>query len=151
MNKIKEKLTVRNILLATSALLSLIAWIIYLIVSTTGYFVGKTPNARVVVFSILFILGTAAFIAFDDKIGKFDTLCFFALAACLIVSFIFFIYDKEEVVGERLIPVNHPQKQIDAAITSIVGIVFNLISFIVFAVSSFLAPKKKEVKAEAKA
>ena len=124
LNKIKSKLTLRNILLLSSLVVALVGWIIYLVVATTGYFV--------------------AFLAFDDRFKKFDTLFFFALAAFLILAFVFFVLDKEEVVGERLIPVNHPQKQIDAAVTSIVGIIFYLISFILFAVSSFFADKKKE-------
>lgn len=143
MEKLKSKLSLRNILLLVTALITLVGFIMYMIVSTTGYFVGKAPNMVVTIFSILFIIGSVAFIVFDDKIEKYDTIVFFLLAACLILSIIFFILDKEEVVGEMLIPVNHPQKQIDAAITSIVAIVIYLVGFITFAVSTFLDNKKK--------
>jgi len=144
LNKIKSKLTLRNILLLSSLVVALVDWIIYLVVATTGYFAGKAPDAAVVTLTIFYFLGVVAFLAFDDRFKKFDTLFFFALAAFLILAFVFFVLDKEEVVGERLIPVNHPQKQIDAAVSSIVGIIFYLISFILFAVSSFFADKKKE-------
>ncbi len=143
MEKFKSKLSLRNILLLITTLITLVGFIMYIIVSTTGYFVGKAPNMAVTIFSILFIVGSVAFIIFDDKIKKYDTIAFFLLAACLILSIIFFILDKEEVVGEMLIPVNHPQKQIEAAITSIVAIVIYLVGFITFAVSTFLDNKKK--------
>ncbi len=143
MEKLKSKLSLRNILLLITTLITLVGFIMYMIVSTTGYFVGKAPNMAVTILSILFIVGSVAFIIFDDKIKKYDTIVFFLLAACLILSIIFFILDKEEVVGEMLIPVNHPQKQIEAAITSIVAIVIYLVGFITFAVSTFLDNKKK--------
>ncbi len=143
MEKFKSKLSLRNILLLITTLITLVGFIMYIIVSTTGYFVGKAPNMAVTILSILFIVGSVAFIIFDDKIKKYDTIVFFLLAACLILSIIFFILDKEEVVGEMLIPVNHPQKQIEAAITSIVAIVIYLVGFITFAVSTFLDNKKK--------
>ncbi len=143
MEKLKSKLSLRNILLLITTLITLVGFIMYIIVSTTGYFVGKAPNMAVTILSILFIVGSVAFIIFDDKIKKYDTIVFFLLAACLILSIIFFILDKEEVVGEMLIPVNHPQKQIEAAITSIVAIVIYLVGFITFAVSTFLDNKKK--------
>lgn len=143
----KKILTKRNLFLLGSVLFTLVGLVIYLIVSTTGYFVGKAPNALVVVFSILFILAGVAFVFLEDKLDKYSLIVFFALAAMFITAFVFFVLDKEEVVGEMLIPVNHPQKQIDAATTSIVGIVFYLISFILFAISSFMDKGKKEVKA----
>ncbi len=145
--KLKAKLTVRNLLLVGSLLTAIVGFIIYMITATTGYFVNKAPNAIVVVFSILFILAAIAFVCFDEKVGKFDTLVFFFLAACIILSFVFFVLDKEEVVGEMMNPVNHPQKQIDAATNTIVGVVFYGVSFIFLAVSSFFGNKKKE-KAE---
>lgn len=146
-NKIKSKLTVRNILLLASALFALIGWIIYLVVSTTGYFAGGKPNAVVVTLSIFFLLGICAFVAFDDKLKKFDTLFFFVFAAFIILSFTFFVLDKEEVIGDRRIPVNHPIKEIQAVKASITGIVFYLISFLLLTVSSFFSGKKKEAVA----
>lgn len=143
----KKILTKRNLFLLGSALFTLVGLVIYLIVSTTGYFVGKAPSALVVTFSILFILAGVAFAFLEDKLDKYSLIVFFALAAMFITAFVFFVLDKEEVVGEMLIPVNHPQKQIDAATTSIVGIVFYLISFILFAISSFMDKGKKEAKA----
>lgn len=143
MDKLKSKFTLRNILLLIATIVTLIGFVMYLIVSTTGYFVGKAPNLVVTILSIVFMLGSIAFIAFDDKVKKYDTIVFFLLAVCLILSIIFFILDKEEVVGDMLIPVNHPQKEIDAAITSIVSIVIYLVAFITFTVTTFLDNKKK--------
>lgn len=143
MDKLKSKLSLRNTLLLITTLITLIGFIMYMVVATTGYFIGKNPNIAVTILSILFIIGSIAFVIFDDKIGKYDTIIFFLLAACLILSIIFFILDKEEVVGDMLIPVNHPQKEIDAAITSIVAIVIYLVGFVTFAVSAFLDNKKK--------
>lgn len=148
MNFIKSKLTLRNILLAASVLFTLVGWIIYLVLSTTGYFVGKAPNGWVVALSIIYMLGTLALIAFDEKLGKFDTIAFFALAACIILSFCLFVLDKEEVVGEMLIPVNHPEMQVNAASTTIVGVVFYGIAFLLFAVSNFLGGKKSAKEAD---
>lgn len=146
MDFIKSKLTIRNLLLALSFVITLVGFIMHLVVCTTGYFVGQAPNAVVTVCSILFLVGTVLFIAFDDKIGKFDTLVFFALAAFIILSFVFFVLDKEAVVGEMMVPVNHPQKQIDAASLTITGVVFYGVGFIFFAAASFFALKgaKKE-------
>lgn len=143
MDKLNSKFTLRNILLLTATIVTLVGFIMYLIVSTTGYFVGKAPNLVVTILSVVFILGSIAFIVFDDKVKKYDTIVFFFLAVCLILSIIFFILDKEEVVGDMLIPVNHPQKEIDAAITSIVSIVIYLVAFITFTVTTFLDNKKK--------
>ena len=148
LEKLKAKLTVRNLLLLISLITGIVGFIIYMITATTGYFVNKSPNAIVLVFSILFILAAIAFIAFDEKIGKFDTIVFFFLACCIILSFIFFILDKEEVVAEMMNPVNHPQKQIDAATNTIVGVVFYGVSFIFLAASSFFDSKKVSKPAE---
>lgn len=149
--KLKEKFTLRNILVFASLVLLVVGFIIYLVTATTGYYVGKKPNTCVVVCSILFIITSLAFIAFDDKIGKFDTIGFFLLACFVILSFVFFVLDKEEVVGEMMIPVNHPQKQIDAATSTIVGVVFYGLSFVLLAVSSFLDFKPRQlVEVEAK-
>lgn len=143
MDKLKSKFSLRNTLLLITTLITLIGFIMYMVVATTGYFVEKNPNIAVTILSILFIVGSIAFVIFDDKIQKYETIVIFLLATCLILSIIFFILDKEEVVGEMLIPVNHPQKQIDAAITSIVAIVIYLVGFVTFAVSTFLDNKKK--------
>ncbi len=143
MDKLKSKLSLRNILLLITTLFTLVGFIMYMVVSTTGYFVGKNPNIAVTILSILFLVGSIAFVIFDDKIQKYETIVIFFLAACLILSIIFFILDKEEVVGDMLIPVNHPQKEIDAAITSIVAIVIYLVGFITFVISTFLDNKKK--------
>ncbi len=143
MEKLKSKLSLRNTLLLITTLITLVGFIMYMVVATTGYFVGKNPNIAVTILSILFIVGSIAFVIFDDKIQKYETIVIFLLAVCLILSIIFFILDKEEVVGEMLIPVNHPQKQIDAAIASIVAIVIYLVGFVTFAVSTFLDNKKK--------
>ena len=143
MEKLKSKLSLRNTLLLITTLITLVGFIMYMVVATTGYFVGKNPNIAVTILSILFIVGSIAFVIFDDKIQKYETIVIFLLAICLILSIIFFILDKEEVVGEMLIPVNHPQKQIDAAIASIVAIVIYLVGFVTFAVSTFLDNKKK--------
>lgn len=140
--KLKSKLTLRNILLLSSVVLLLVGWIIYLVVATTGYFAGNTPNAAVVILSIFYILGALAFISFDEKLQKFDTL-FFGLAAFIILAFVFFVLDKEAVIGDRLIPVNHPVKEVEAVKASITGIVFYLLSIILLIVSSFLSFKKK--------
>lgn len=145
LDKLKSKLTLRNILLCASGVVAIVGLIIYIVVATTGYFVGETCNVGVILCSIFFILGIAATIIFDDKISKFDTLIIIALAVLIIFAFVLFIIDKEEVVGEMLIPVNHPQKQVDAATTSVVGIIFYGISFILLAVASFLDNKKKEI------
>ncbi len=145
---LKNLLTKRNLLLLSSVLLSLIGLILYIVVSTTGYFVGDAPNAYVILGTILFAVITIAFIFLEDKIEKYDSIVFFVLAALFVLAFVFFVLDKEEVVGEMLIPVNHPQKQIDAATTSIVGIAFYLVSFVLFTVASFLGKGKvKEAKA----
>jgi len=125
----------------------MIGFIIFLVVSTTGYFNGNTPNLTVLFLSIIYIAGALSYGFFEDKLKKLETPAFFVLAVCLIISIIFFVIDKEEVVGEMLIPVNHPIKQIDAAKTSIVGIVFYLISFITFAFSSFLDSKTERKEA----
>ncbi len=143
MDKLKSKLSLRNILLLITTLFTLVGFIMYMVVSTTGYFVGKNPNVAVTILSILFLVGSIAFVIFDDRIQKYETIVIFFLAACLILSIIFFILDKEEVVGDMLIPVNHPQKEIDAAITSIVAIVIYLVGFITFVISTFLDNKKK--------
>ena len=52
LNKIKSKLTLRNILLLSSLVVALVGWIIYLVVATTGYFAGKAPDAAVVTLTI---------------------------------------------------------------------------------------------------
>lgn len=145
---LKKLLTKRNILLFSSALLSVVGLIIYIVVSTTGYFVGKAPNAFVILGTILFAVVAIAYSIFSDKVEKYESIVFFVLTALLVLAFVFFVLDKEEVVGEMLIPVNHPQKQIDAATTSIIGIVFYLVSFVLLAIASFLGKGKvKEVKA----
>lgn len=141
--KLKSKLALRNILLLSSVVLLVVGWIIYLVVATTGYFAGNTPNAAVVTLSIFYVLGALAFISFDEKLQKFDTLFFFGLATFIILAFVFFVLDKEEVIGDRLIPVNHPVKEVEAVKASITGIVFYLLSIILLIVSSFLSFKKK--------
>ena len=134
----------RSLLLLASALLGLVGLIIYLIVATTGYFVGDAPNAAVTVGSIFYILLTILYVLFQDKLEKFDTIAIYVLTAFLLLAFVFFILDKEEVVGEMLVPVNHPQKQIDAAVTSVVGIVFYILSFLLLAIASFFGKKEAE-------
>ena len=49
---------------------------------------------------------------------------------------------EEEVVGEMMIPVNHPLKQVEAASTVITGVVFYALSMISFIVASFFDGKK---------
>ncbi len=142
--KLKAKLGLKNILLLVSWVLALVALIIYLVVSTTGYFAGATPNAMVVTFSILFLLLNCAYIAFGEKLGKFDFVAIFALAASLLVVLVFFIFDKEEVIGNMLVPVNHPEAEVNAATTSIVGVVFVAMSILALCVASFLGDKKAE-------
>ncbi len=145
-DKLKEKLSLRNLLLCFSAVMALVAFIIMMVVSTTGYFDGGKPNAAVLVLSLLFIGGCVVFILFDDKIGKWDTIYLVLLGVCIILSLVLFILDKEEVVGEMMIPVNHPTKQVDAANTVITSVVFYSISMISFMVASFLDGKKTEIK-----
>ncbi len=142
--KIIQKLTLRNILLLASDLFAIVGFIIYLVVATTGYYVGNAPHIGILLLSIFYIIGTVCFILFDEKIEKYETILFFVLAAMIILSFVFFVLDKEEVVGEMMIPVNHPQKQIEAAKATIVGVSFYFVSFLIFAVSSFFSRKKKE-------
>lgn len=141
-----KKLNLRNILLLASDISALVGLIIYLIVATTGYFVGNAPHIGILLLSIFYIIGTILLVLFDDKIEKYETILFLALAAMIILSFVFFVLDKEEVVGEMMIPVNHPQKQIEAAKTTIVGVTFYFVSFVLFAIGSFFARKKEPIK-----
>ncbi len=139
-----QKLTLRNILLLASDIFAIVGLIIYLVVATTGYFVGNAPHIGILLLSIFYIIGTILLVLFEEKIEKYETILFFALAAMIILSFVFFVLDKEEVVGEMMIPVNHPQKQIEAAGATIVGVSFYFVSFVLFAIASFFARKKKE-------
>ena len=142
LEKFKDKLTLRNLFLCLSVVMAVVAFIITMIVSTTGYFAGGVPSSAVVIFSLLFVAGSVAFIFFDDKIGKWETLYLIVLGIFIILALVLFILDKEEVVGEMMIPVNHPLKQVAAASTVITGVVFYALSMISFIVASFFDGKK---------
>ncbi len=142
--KIMKKLNLRNILLLISVVLAIVGFIIYLVVATTGYFVGNAPHIGILLLSIFYIIGTVCFVIFDEKIEKYETILFFALAIMIILSFVFFVLDKEEVVGEMMIPVNHPQRQIEAAHATIVGVSFYFASFLFLAIASFFSRRKEE-------
>lgn len=139
--KIKSLLNTKSILVLVSWVMALVGLIIYLVVATTGFFAGSAPNGMVLTFAILFLAATCLYVLFGQKLGRFDFAASFLLAAALITAFVFFVFDKEEVVGDMLIPVNHPAAQVNAATASIVGIVFFALSILVFAASCFMDKK----------
>ncbi len=122
-----------------SAVLSLVALIIYIASSATGYLAGQSINPLPIVLTILGIALLAAAVAGAGKADKrLIGIVLFAACVLLTVSLCVCINERVQLFADvYFIPVNYPAGEGSTLNFSIVGIVFYVVAILGTVVSGF--------------
>lgn len=138
MNFIKKQ-TVFGWITLAAAVLGLIAMIIYIVTSTTGYMAGQPVSALPIVFTIIAVLGLGAMFALADKLDKrIVGAILFVIDVLLAVSLCLFVVDRVQLFADiYFIPVNYPEGEGSALNSSIVGMVFYALALVCVVVTGF--------------
>lgn len=138
MNFIKKQNVFGWVTLA-AAVLALIGFIIFLVTSTTGYMAGQSVPALPIVFTIIAILGLGAMFAISDKLdSRIVGGILFALNVILAIALCLFVVARVQLFADvYFIPVNYPDSEGSALSTSIVGMVFYMLSIVCVIVTGF--------------
>lgn len=129
-----------------AAVLALVAMIIYIANSTTGYLAGRGMNAIPVVFSILSILLLAAAVAVSGKVSRYVTDAILLIVTVLLsVSLAVFIAGRTDVAGDQwFIPGMATDAKGACLSGAIVGVVFYGISILAVLATGFMGSFNKE-------
>jgi len=131
--------------LCGSIVFSLVGLIIYIVTSTVGYLDGQSFSVLPIIFTILFIAGGSILFIIPEKLGKFKGLVEILMGALISVSICWFILNRVDLAADvYFIPVNYPEAEETALSTSIVGMVFYLISIVGLVVVSFTSKTTKD-------
>lgn len=138
MNVIK-KINLFGWLSVAAALLALIGMIIYVVSGTTGYMAGQPVDALPIVFTIITIIVLLAAVALGGKLdGRITGIMVFVVGVLTAVSLCVFVVARIELFADvYFIPVNYPESEGAALNTSIVGLVFYVLSIVCMIVAGF--------------
>lgn len=135
---------------AAGALLCLLAFIVYLINSTTGYLAGTALDPLVILFSLLaFACGLAMFLL-GEKLGRFAGFGYLAMGVFLSLSIAALILSRQQIVADiYFIPVNHPVAEEATFGGSVAALLLYLLAFLAAVYATFGEKPFKQSKAEA--
>lgn len=139
-----KKLGVDGYASILGAVFSLVAMIIYIANSTTGYLAGSSMNALPVVFAILAIILFIVKVALPEKLQNHWVESFLLLAAVVLlsVSIAVFVDARTDVAGNQwFIPGMATDAQGACLSGAIAGVVFYVLAVLAGVVAGF-CPKK---------
>ncbi len=161
MSNFIKKQTVTSWILCGAIVTGIIAFIIFLVNSTTGYYQGTTIDPLTLTFSILYLVGAIALFACKDliqKCGKWaswiETAAYIVLALFISLAIVFLISSRTELTGDvYFIPGMSTDAKESTLNLSFVCLAFYIVSFICLAVCGFrnnlAAPSHEEAHEEA--
>lgn len=122
-----------------SALIALIAMIIYIVSSTTGFLAGSVVNSTPIILTVFAIAILVASALLSDKIdGRITGAMLFVAVVLNAVSVCVFVVSRIQIIADVwFIPVNYPETEGTALSISLAGIVFYLISIAAMCVAGF--------------
>ena len=122
-----------------SALIALIAMIIYIASSTTGFLAGSVVNSTPIILTVFAIAILVASALLSDKIdGRITGAMLFVAVVLNAVSVCVFVVSRIQIIADVwFIPVNYPETEGTALGISLAGIVFYLISIAATCVAGF--------------
>ncbi len=122
-----------------SALVALIAMIIYIVSSTTGFLAGSVVNSTPIILTVFAIAILVASALLSDKIdGRITGAMLFVAVVLNSVSVCLFVVSRIQIIADVwFIPVNYPETEGTALSISLAGIIFYLISIAATCVAGF--------------
>lgn len=122
-----------------SALVALIAMIIYIVSSTTGFLAGSVVNSTPIILTVFAIaILVASALLFDKIDGRITGAMLFVAVVLNAVSVCVFVVSRIQIIADVwFIPVNYPETEGTALSISLAGIVFYLISIAATCVAGF--------------
>jgi hypothetical protein len=140
-----KKLNVASWLAFASVLAVLVAVIIFLINSTTGYLAGQPVDMLITLFSFLAAAVIVCTVVLYNRFSKFADIGLAVAVVFLIVCIVRLVLIRTIIFEDvYFIPVNYPKAQGVATIVTIVAAVFYLISLGCLIASSFFKRLTKE-------
>ena len=145
MSNFIKKQTVTSWILCGSIVAGLVAFIIFLVNSCSGYYAGSSIDALTLTFSILYLVGAIALFICKDLISKLgkagnwiETAAYLVLALFLSLAVVFLINSRTELAGDvYFIPGMSTDAKESAITVSFVALAFYIISFIALVVCGF--------------
>lgn len=141
-----KKLGVAGYASILGAVFSLVAMIIYIVNSTTGYLAGSSVNALPIIFAILAILLFVVKVALPEKLQNhwLDSFILLAAVVLLSVSICVFVDARTDVAGNQwFIPGMATDAQGACLSVAIAGVVFYVLAVVAAIVAGFCGTKKK--------
>ena len=111
--------------------------IIYIVNSTSGFLAGSPIDALVIIAPLVAILGSVALFLFsvklDERLVGFAT---FLIGMLLALACVQFVVGRVDAIGDLLNPIPHYEAEISAINTAVTGIVFYVVTMIVYIVTT---------------
>lgn len=140
-----KKLNTASWLVFGSAVAGLVATIIFLVSSTTGFLAGQPVDALITVFSFLALAIAVCTVVFYNRLHKFADIGLAAIVVLLIVCIVRLVLIRVNIFEDvYFIPVNYPKAQGVACNVTIAAAVFYVISLGCVIASSFFKRLTKE-------
>lgn len=133
-----KKQTIASWLVCAGTILGLIAVIIFLVNSTTGYFAGQYMNAWIPLASFLAIIIASCAIIFAENVKRYIDIGIMLAVILLGLSLVMYIYSRIDVMANVwFIPVPNSDTEIASVNTALTGIIFYGISILTLITASF--------------
>lgn len=135
------------VLMLTSAALSAVGLIVYLVNTTTGYMAGRGLNVTVVVATAIAVIALAADAFSMDKFSNMAIDGIMVIASVLqIVGFLLFVLDRVSIIADvYFLPVNYPASEGAALNMAMVGFVLYIIAIVLTVAAAFTTrPNEQE-------
>ncbi len=141
-----KKQNVFGWLLCAGAVLSLVSMIIYIANSTSGFLAGIGVNAYIIIASLVAILGSIALFLFSDKLDeRLVGLATFIIGMLIAIAGVEFVVVRIDAIGELLNPIPHTDAEISAVNVAITGIVFYVVTMLIYVVTTIAGRLHKKV------